>query len=247
MTKAKLSILGVSCYLLFTLLLTPAAWWLKLVKLPPQLQLGAVSGTLWQGQVSQLQYDKLQFGALSWKLNGWALLTGQARFFVQTGSMQQSAQPYIKGNVGYGVTGAAMQQLMLRLPVSQVLPLLPLPFPVDATGNLVLDIASYRQGQPWCSTLAGSASWQDANLKTPAGNWIALQSLFGDLSCASGTAVLTTDGANLLGLDIKAVLNAEQLLVNGTIKPDPSMPQEVHQAMQFVSKPDAQGRYTISF
>lgn len=247
MTKPKLIILGVCSYLVFTLLLTPAAWWLKLVTLPASLQLGAVSGTLWQGQVSQLQYGKLQFGALSWQMNGWALLTGQAQFSVQTGSMQQSAQPFISGKLGYGVTGGAIQQLMLRVPVSQVLPLLPLPFPVEATGNLVVDIASYRQGQPWCSQLSGSASWQDASLKTPAGNWIALQSLFGDLSCASGTAVLTTDGANLLGLDVKAVLNAEQLLVNGTIKPDPSMPQEVHQAMQFVSKPDEQGRYTISF
>ena len=67
------------------------------------------------------------------------------------------------------------------------------------------------------------------------------------LSCDSGTVVLTTDGANVLGLDIKAVINAEQLLVNGSLKPDASMPQEVHQAMQFLGKPDAQGRYPISF
>ena len=41
--------------------------------------------------------------------------------------------------------------------------------------------------------------------------------------------------------------NEVQLLVNGTLKPQDSMPREVHQAMQFLGKPDAQGRYRISF
>ncbi|HEY9043661.1 MAG TPA: type II secretion system protein N, partial [Rheinheimera sp.] len=94
---------------------------------------------------------------------------------------------------------------------------------------------------------SGNASWQDARLQTPTGTWLELQNLFGELGCDNGTIVLTTDGANLLGLDIKAVLNAEQLLVNGTLKPDASMPKEVHQAMQFLGKPDAQGRFPIRF
>ncbi|MDX1392558.1 MAG: type II secretion system protein N, partial [Rheinheimera sp.] len=59
--------------------------------------------------------------------------------------------------------------------------------------------------------------------------------------------VLTTDNNNVLGLDVTAVINAGQLQVNGTVKPDATMPKEVHQAMQFLGRPDAQGRYTIRF
>jgi len=124
---------------------------------------------------------------------------------------------------------------------------LSLPLPVDASGNLVLDVPSFAQGQPWCKTLTGSASWQDARLQTPNATWLDLQSLFGTLRCDNGTVVLKTDGANLLGLDIQAVINAEQLLVDGTLKPDASMPEEVHQAMQFLGRPDEQGRYRIRF
>ncbi|MBZ9613020.1 type II secretion system protein N [Rheinheimera maricola] len=247
MSKTKLSIIGVSSYLLFMLLCTPASWWLKLVPLPASLHLGAISGTLWQGDVSAVRYQQLQFSSVSWHLNGWQLLTGKLQFALQSGSAQQPSQPYLKSNASYGFAGAALQHSLLKLPVAQILPMLPLPLPVDASGELVLDIAQFEQGQPWCSNLQGNASWQDARLQTPTGTWLELQNLFGELRCDNGTVVLTTDGNNLLGMDIKAVINAEQLLVNGTLKPDDAMPEEVHQAMQFLGKADAQGRYPIRF
>jgi general secretion pathway protein N len=247
MTRNKLIFIGVVSYLLFMLILTPASWWLKLAPLPAQLQLGAVSGTLWQGEVAGVRYQQLQFDTVRWHLNGWRLFTAKLQFDVSSGNMQNSVQPYLKGTVSYGMGGAALHNTILKLPVAHILPLLSLPLPVDATGELVLDVQQFGQGKPWCDVLTGNASWQNARLQTPTGTWLELQSLFGQLSCASGTAVLTTDGNNVLGLDVKAVVNAEQLLVNGSLKPEASMPKEVHDAMQFLGKPDAQGRYRISF
>jgi general secretion pathway protein N len=247
MTKSKLIVLGIGSYLLFTLLLTPASWWLKLASLPPQLQLGQINGTLWQGSISGVRYQQLETDMLRWQLNGWALLTAKLQFDLQSGSMQNPQQPYISALASYGISGAQLSKALLKVPVSQILPLLNLPLPIDASGDLALDVTEFSQGQPWCQSLSGQASWQDARLQTPNGNWLELHSLFGELSCADGTVVLTTDGNNVLGLDIKAVINAEQLLVNGTLKPDDAMPKEVHQAMQFLGKPDAQGRYSIRF
>ena len=247
MNKTKLIVIGIISYLLFMLLLTPASWWLKLAPLPASVQLGTATGTLWQGEITALQYQQLQFASLRWTLNGWQIFTGKLQFDIHSGSAQNSVQPYLKGTASYGVAGAKIEKSIVKLPVAQVLPMLELPLPVAASGELVLDIAAYRQGQPWCNALNGSASWQNARLQTPTGTWLDLQSLFGDLSCDNGTVVLTTDGANLLGLDIKAVINAEQMLVNGSLKPDDAMPREVHQAMQFLGKADAQGRYPIRF
>ncbi|MEH8022218.1 MULTISPECIES: type II secretion system protein N [Rheinheimera] len=247
MSKLKLLIIGIVSYLLFALLLTPAAWWLKLAPLPQQLQLGPVSGTLWQGQIAGLRYQQLQFDTLSWRLNAWQLLTAKVQLELQSGSVQNISVPYIKATASYGFDGASVQNALVKLPVAQIVPMLPLPLPVDATGELVLDVTQFNQGQPWCQQLSGSASWQDAKLQTPTGTWLDLQNLFAELSCGNGTIVLTTDGANLLGLNVKAVINAEQLQVNGTLQPDASMPKEVHQAMQFLGKPDAQGRYPLRF
>ncbi|GAB2926973.1 type II secretion system protein N [Rheinheimera gaetbuli] len=245
MTKRKLIFIGIASYLLFSLILMPASWLVKLLPIPAELKLGRVSGTLWQGEVSGGQYDSLRFDRLRWTLSGWALFAGKVQLALHSGSLQNPALPYIKGVVSYGFSGAAVNDTMLAIPVAQLMPLLPLPMPVDGTGALVLDINVYQQGVPLCDTLTGNASWQDARLQTPTGTWLELQSLFGQLSCDKGTLVLTTDSNNLLGLDVKAVINAEQLLVNGTLKPDASMPQEVHQAMQFLGKPDVQGRYPI--
>lgn len=243
----KLTLLAIVSYVLFMVLLSPAAWWVKLIDLPAGVKHGPVSGTLWQGSVAGVQYQQLQLPNFSWQLNGWQLFTGNAELALTGGNKQLPLQPFIAANVRYGITGTKVADTLVRWPVADIVPLLPLPLPVQATGELVLDITKFSYGHPWCEQLTGVASWQDAALQTPNGTWLELQSLFGELSCADGTVVLTTDGANRLGLDIKAVLNAEQLLVNGTIKPEADMPKEVHQAMQFVGKPDEQGRYRISF
>lgn len=247
MTKPKLIFIGITAYLLFSLLLVPASWLVKLLPIPAELKLGRISGTLWQGEISDGQYDALHFDRPHWNLHGWALFSGKVQLALHSGSLQNPTLPYIKGVVSYGFSGAGLKDAMLTIPVNQLIPMLPLPMPVDGRGALVLDINTYQQGQPRCRTLNGNASWQDARLQTPTGSWLELQSLFGELRCDDGTVVLTTDSNNPLGLDIKAVINAEQLLVNGTLKPDASMPQEVHQAMQFLGKPDAGGRYPIRF
>ena len=247
MSKAKLILTGTVCYLVFMLCLTPASWWLKLVTLPKQLELGAASGTLWQGSIAGAQYQKLQFGQINWTLNGWAIFRGKVEFELKSGSAKQPQLPFLQSDASYGFGGARLDNTLIKMPIAQVLPLLDLPLPVDASGQLVLDVAQFSEGQPWCGNLAGQASWQDARLQTPTGTWLELNSLFGRLSCNQGTVVLTTDSNNVLGLDVTAVLNAEQLLVNGTVKPDDGMPKEVHQAMQFLGRPDAQGRYTLKF
>lgn len=246
-TKRNFIVVGVVSYLLFVLLLTPAAVVMNLLPVPVQLKLGKVSGTLWQGEINALQYEGIRVERLRWSLNGWALFGGKLALTLNSGSIQNSAVPYLQSVVSYGFSGLSLHDTMLRMPVKPLLPLLALPMPVDASGTLVLDVPYYRQGQPRCSELQGNVSWQDARLQTPTGNWLALQSLFGQLSCDNGVVALTTDSNNPLGLDVKAVINAEQLRVNGTLKPDASMPQEVHQAMQFLGQADSQGRYPISF
>ncbi|HEY9040971.1 MAG TPA: type II secretion system protein N, partial [Rheinheimera sp.] len=155
MTKAKLIIIGVISYLLFTLFLTPASWWFKLVPLPAQVQLGGISGTLWQGNIAGVQYQNLQLTDVQWRMNGWQLFTGKLQFALQSGSAKNPQQPYFKGTASYGFNGAALTDGLVKLPVAQLIPMLPLPLPVQASGELVLDIPSFQQGQPRCKLLSG--------------------------------------------------------------------------------------------
>ncbi|MDP4530353.1 type II secretion system protein N [Alkalimonas delamerensis] len=247
MSIKKLCALGFASYLLCLLVLTPASWWLKLAPLPPELRLGQVQGTLWQGQVQALSYQQLELRQLRWQLSPWRLFTGQLVVQLQAGDLAEQELAYLNGQLRYGLGGVQLRDSLLRYPVAQIAPMLQLPLPVGADGTLMLDIDAYQQGAPWCKTLQGQASWQQARLQPPTG-WIDLQHIFASLACDNGELVLITDGQNPLGLDVTARLQAAgRFSVEGTLKPDASMPEEVHQAMQFVGAPDAEGRFRIRF
>jgi general secretion pathway protein N len=243
----KFSLLAVIAYALFMVNLLPAAWLVKWAGLPPAVVIGQVQGTLWQGSATVVQYQGLQFQQVDWRFNGWSLLRLAPEFQLTAGNVAAHHQPYATAGLGYSFSGIEVKQALLRLPVSQLLPLIELPLPVAASGELLVEIQDYQQGQPWCSRLTGSASWLDARLQPPTGTWLELNSIIADLRCEQGSPVLITDGNNSLGLAVTAAVDNNRLTVNGTLKPEASLPQEVHQAMQFVGRPDAEGRYTIRF
>lgn len=244
----KLALLGFVLYLVFLLVLTPASWWLRLAPLPAGLQLAQVSGTLWRGEIQQLSYQQLRLPALSWQLNPWSLLGLSARLQVQSGSLQVPEQPYLQATLQAGFGRISLQDTMLKVPVASVLPYLQLPLPVQATGDLLIDIQQLQLAQQQCLRLQGQASWLDASLQPPTGTWLNLQHIHASLSCEERQPVLTTDPENLLSLAIRATVSpAGALRVQGSLKPDASLPEEVHQAMRFVGQPDANGRYALNF
>ncbi|MDX1676311.1 type II secretion system protein N [Arsukibacterium sp.] len=243
----KLTLVGVLTYLCFVVYLVPAAWFVYWLGLPGNIQVGQVQGTIWQGSATVVQYQGLQFQQLRWQFNGWSLLRLAPQVSLTAGSIGEREQPYITARIAYSFSGLEMQQALVRLPVSQLLPLIKLPLPVVATGELMVEVQQFQQGEPWCKSLEGNASWLDARLQPPTGTWLELNSIVADLRCQDGSPVVITDGNNSLGLAVTAAVENNRLTVNGTLKPEASLPQEVHQAMQFVGRPDEQGRYTIRF
>lgn len=247
MNYKKIIPAAIGLYFVFLVILAPAAWWLKLVPLPSQLQLGPVSGTLWQGQVQAISLNGYVLPAVNWQLKPWALLTGKLALLLDIGQIRQTTQPYAKAQLAYGFSGLELESSQLRLPVEPVVPLLKLrlPFQVAASGTMLLNIQHFSMGQPWCEQLAGKASWLDARFQAPSG-WIDLKAIDADLSCQQGQLQLVTEPGNPLALNVTALIGEQgKYQLNGTMKPDTSMPKEVHQAMQFVSRPDAEGRFTL--
>lgn len=242
------ALLGSLAYVVFLIIMMPAAWWLRLFPLPAAIQHGPVSGTLWQGQIQQVQYQQLQLAELRWQLQPWSLLLLRADLQLDSGSMQQQQQPYLQAHLGLSPSAIEVSDTLLRLPVPTVLPLLKLPVPVQADGNLLFDISHLVIREQQCHELAGSASWLDARLQPPTGTWLNLEHFHASLRCENKLPVLTTDPANILALAIDATVNPQgQLAVTGTLLPSAQLPDEVHQAMRFVGTPDAEGRYRLNF
>lgn len=244
MKKVGLWLLGIFAYVVFTLVMTPASWWLKLVTLPPAVELGPVAGTLWSGTVQGVSVQPLYIPVLKWQLDLSTLWRGQLGVNLEGGSLRDDHYPYFQLNAALTPNRITVLPSNLRLPVAGILPNIQLPMPADASGSIVLSVSEYQFGQPYCSVLNGKASWQDARFKAPTG-WIDLNAIHATLRCDNGSIVLNTTPDNPLALQVQAEVLAESYKIAGTLKPDASMPKEVHQAMQFVGQPDGNGNFPI--
>lgn len=244
----KLVLLGFSAYLLFLLFLTPVNWWLRLVQLPPSVQIGHVTGTLWRGEIAYVSYQQLQLPALRWYVAPWPLLRLTAKLHVTSVAPVQSGMPYVNSIIEFSPSKITMTDTVLQVPVASVLPQLQLPLPVQATGDLLFDIQRLQLDKLDCGELHAVASWRDARLQPPTGTWLELQHIHARLSCVNGMPMLVTEPDNVLGLDITASLSLNGAMhVQGSLLPSPDLPAEVHQAMRFVGQPDADGRYRLNF
>jgi general secretion pathway protein N len=246
MKKFWFIVTGVLAYMIFMAVLTPASVWLKLVPMPPEVQLGKVQGTLWQGQIDVLSRPPVYLTNLRWQLELSALWRGQLGVQLNAGDVKDDSQPYLNVAASVSPGSYALQHATVRWPVAGIMRNLQLPMPVDASGAIVLNINNFTKGEPYCAALDGSASWQQARLKSPIG-WLDLRQIDATLSCDQGNLRLVTMPDNPLALAVTADVMAGRYQLNGTLKPDASMPKEVHEAMRFVSQPDAEGRYTIQF
>ncbi len=245
MKKVGLWLLGIFAYVIFTLVMTPATWWLKLVTLPPGVELGPVSGTLWSGSAQGVSVKPLYIPVLKWQLDVGALWRGQVGVNLEGGSLRDDNYPYFQVSAELTPSSVTVLPSNLRLPVAGILPNIQLPMPADASGSIVLTVTEFQLGKPYCSALNGKASWQDARFKAPTG-WIDLKAIHATLRCDSGNIVLNTTPDNPLALQVQAEVLADSYKIAGTLKPDASMPKEVHQAMQFVGQADANGNFPIT-
>jgi general secretion pathway protein N len=244
MKKVGLWLLGIVAYAIFTLVMTPASWWLKLVKLPPNIELGPVTGTLWSGAAQGVSVKPLFIPSLRWQLDVGSLWRGQLGVRVEGGSLRDDKFPYFQLKAELTPSRVTVLPSNLRLPVAGILPNIQLPMPADASGSIVLSVTEYQLGQPYCSVLNGKASWQDARFKAPTG-WIDLKAIHASLRCENGSIVLNTTPDNPLALQVQAEVQADSYKIAGTLKPDAAMPTEVHQAMQFVGPTDNEGRFIL--
>ena len=100
----------VMCFLVFTLIKTPAAIALDLAAphLPKQLQLGKASGSLWDGRIMQVRFDGEQLNNVRWKLSGWSLLTGKLVGTVRFGDPRDKTDISGHADFSYGLFNQAV-------------------------------------------------------------------------------------------------------------------------------------------
>lgn len=247
--RTKWIFAAVLTYLLFLLVYFPANQLSSRISLPEGMVLTGVSGTVWQGQAAQMQVQGIPLQGVAWQLSFWPLLLGELDFQVKAGNSRAVDELSFNGNISLALArpqAIKASDFTLFLPTSMVLAQVPLPLPVDAGGRLRvnLDKVDYAQG---CQQLQGKGEWLNAQVGGISGP-IALGRFEAALSCRQQDILLKISAANSLGLSAEALLSpARQFRVSGRFKPDPSLPDEVHQATRFFGQADNQGFYQFNF
>lgn len=182
--KVKISLAFIAIYLFSLVLTAPASMITRFIPDNAGVQIGHISGTLWNGKLSQVDYrNQFQLQKVTWKMNWLALFTLKLQADVKFSNGRKVMSG--AGIVAYSLSGMTLSDVNVDMQASALLPYLTLPVPVDLSGKFTLVIENGSQGAPYCEEIDGYLVWHDGKIGTPMGN-IDLATPSMDLSCVEG-------------------------------------------------------------
>lgn len=232
-------------YLVLLIAYLPAAQVAYRLPLPDSVQLGKVTGTLWQGEVDRVVINNIPVQQVSWKLSALPLLLGTLSVDLDAGNMRSADAIAFKGPVNVNLLSEgdiSASDFLLYLPVDRVLAEVQLPIPVDAGGRFRVNVESLTLEGGICSQMMAYGDWLNATVAGTQGP-IELGTFSASLRCDNKQYLISVAEPNLFGLslDAQAATDFSAFTATSKFKPDPSLPQEVHEAAQFFGRPDSDG------
>lgn len=246
-----LSIVFLLSFIIFCFVKLPAAIALDIAKpyLPKQIEVGQAVGTVWQGQIMQARFEGEHFNNVRWDIAGWQLFTGKLNANIKFGNPREKTDISGYATLSYAIFNNTLKatNTLVRSSVERAMQQIQLPLPVTAKGRVILELEEYSSGSPYCDSLKGEIASPNIDVQGLNG-WFNIGPLSGKLSCKSGDIAILIDPDNTLGLEADATLKANfDFRVAGYVKPDASLPKDVHDAVKFLGRSDSQGRYPLNF
>jgi general secretion pathway protein N len=185
--KRALPLLGIGAlaYLLVLVVTFPAARLAPLLERQVAgLSLHAITGSVFSGQAGQLVYQGIDFGELTWQFRPAALLLGRMAYHLE---LPGSANPG-HADIAFTPWGHVYGQDIELLLSPDLLVKHYSPVPVKTSGELHLQIDTFRMASDFPEDLAGTISWEDGVILEP------VEIILGDVSM-----VLSGQGEALSG------------------------------------------------
>lgn len=235
----------VLAYLVFTIANLPAKFVLAQVNLPKNIHLQHVSGTIWHANIKQINTDKLTIHDVNAKLSLVSLITMSPSVLLEFGDAMKFGPVGQLTLIKQG-DGFVIEDANIDVAANDLLANANLPVPVVAKGDLTLKLSEFLLGKPLCSVLQGQLTWPKAQVKALEEK-VKLGSLKATLSCEKGAIALTLDEKNDLGLSYTAYMRQwGKFTGDGFVKPSDKFPPQLKPILNFLGKPDNQGRYRLS-
>lgn len=207
-------------------------------RLPPQITLDGVGGSVWNGGATHVSYQGVPVGALTWRAQPLALFTGRLAYDVDV----QRTDGYVRGTIAATFGGAVTaQDVTLALPITALNPnaganawrgelqgtvqraRLESGWPVE----LVADLGMLRLQPPHAALNVGDyAVAFDDGASTP-------ERLVGRVRDTNAPLVVR---AQLV------VKRDRSYTLEGEVAPKPGAPREITDSVAFLGPADAMGR-----
>ena len=244
--KLKISLALIALYILSLVLTAPASLLVRFIPKDSGVEIGDVSGTVWQGRFSQLDYrHQFQLQKLTWNFDWFALLTLKLKADIKFNNGRKEMLG--SGSAVYGFSGAVLKNVTVNMLATGIMPYLQLPIPVTPSGNFELIIEHFTQGSPFCGELDGYLVWHEGSVETSIGN-IDFATPNVDLSCEEGNLVasleqhsehLTTNADIILAKDGKYQLK-------GNIKGGDQLHPNISQALSWLGPKEKSGETLLN-
>ncbi|NQZ20821.1 MAG: type II secretion system protein N [Colwellia sp.] len=235
-----------SVYLVFLIATLPVSWLVTYVKLPSNMQITELAGTVWESNAEYIEFSGTRINKVSSELSFFSLLMFDPTVSITFGGALMSG-PEGKLTASQLFNDIKISELKISLPANNIAEKLSLPIPVEAHNFIDLTISEFVMGQPICQQLSGTLLWKKAAV-TALSEKVKLGRLSADLSCEKGALALTVSPKNDLGLTFTTyVHNMKKASGNGFLKPSVKFPAAIRPLLSFLGKADNQGRYRLSF
>lgn len=245
--KIKIILLFLLFYIGALLMTLPAD---KVVRFIPEnsgVKVAAVSGTLWDGQASQLVYqNRYRLKQLDWEIN-WSLLQPlqlQLDLKFNNGLNAMSGN----GTILFGLSDTSIKNFIMNISPAEVLTYVSLPVPVKVKGDLSLVIKTASQGSPYCQQLDGYLDWKGAKIESEMGN-IDLDFAHIDLSCNNGqvTAKLQQHSQQLNSTGTVLLKEKGIYEIKGLIKAGDKLEPSIKDALSWIGVKNQRGETVVTF
>lgn len=242
-TQLKWGALFLFSYLFFLLALMPASVVVTRLPLPKSLQLNAVQGTLWQGEVGEVRWQQQILHHVRWQVEWSRLLVGMPALHLTLNDPQS-----LTGETTVGWRGDLfVEDLSLHAPVSMISSLLPTPVPIGLTGDASLSIRQLKINPQHCAQLQGALSWQPAKLSTPLGD-ILLGSPKASLTCNGDTITAeVTQAADMLSSQSTVNMTLQgHYQLQSTLTAGQHLPENIRSSLNLLGKDMGNGVYKVN-
>jgi len=234
-------------YVIFLVVTLPLNVVMNYVLLPKNITVQGLSGSVWQGQLDQIQVADSQINQVKIELSPFSFLMLTPKVHLTFGDAFLSG-PEGKTTIAVSQDSIELTEMEILLSANDIAQQLTLPLPVIANGDVSIiidELIASQSASTKCLKASGDIHWLKASV-TALDQKISLGDLKAKLSCEKDRLTLNINPKNSLGLSFKGYLKENgKVAGNGYLKPGAKFPNKLKSVLPFLGNKDNQGRYQL--